>query len=133
MATLSNELPPLDRTPPREQKQQIPEPVPGAVGLFRVDATWGTIQSMEAAEGVRTVGELEVIEHLQWSAVRPVPMGDHRAPRGRVSGRPDPLLSGRPPRLDHPRAAHHPRNVRGLNSHEARTRRNRVAFGTSAW
>jgi rhodanese-related sulfurtransferase/glutaredoxin len=65
MATTSNELPPLDRIPPRDEKQQIPEPVPGALGLFRVDATWGTIQSMEVAEGVRTVGELEVIEHLR--------------------------------------------------------------------
>jgi rhodanese-related sulfurtransferase len=30
-----------------------------------VDATWGTLQPMQIAEGVRTVGELEVIDHLE--------------------------------------------------------------------
>jgi hypothetical protein len=29
-----------------------------------VDATWGTLQPMQVADGVRTVGELEVIDHL---------------------------------------------------------------------
>lgn len=35
-----------------------------------VDATWGVIQPISLAPGVRTVGELEVIEHLQ--AGRPI-------------------------------------------------------------
>lgn len=33
-------------------------------GLVVIDATWGTIRPMRLADGVRTVGELEVIEHL---------------------------------------------------------------------
>lgn len=53
------------RLPAREEPQQLPQPVPDAPGLYRVDATWGTIQPMHAAEGVRTVDELEVIEHLR--------------------------------------------------------------------
>ena len=43
----------------------MPQPVPGEPGLFVVDATWGTIRPMELAPGVRTVGELEVIEHVR--------------------------------------------------------------------
>jgi len=34
-------------------------------GIFAVDATWGVIQPISLAPGVRTVGELEVIEHLR--------------------------------------------------------------------
>ena len=33
-------------------------------GLVVIDATWGTIKPMRIADGVRTVGELEVMEHL---------------------------------------------------------------------
>lgn len=55
----------LDRLPERAPPRPLPEPVPGQEGLYQVDATWGTIQPMEVAEGVRTVGELEVIEHLR--------------------------------------------------------------------
>ena len=36
-----------------------------ADGRVVVDATWGTIQPLEVAPGVRTVGELEVIDHLR--------------------------------------------------------------------
>jgi rhodanese-related sulfurtransferase len=53
----------LDRLPPREHTCQVPQPV--ADGLFEVDATWGTVQPIELASGVRTVGELELIEHLR--------------------------------------------------------------------
>jgi len=35
-----------------------------------VDPAWGTLQPMQLADGVRTVGELEVIDHLE--AGRPV-------------------------------------------------------------
>ncbi len=43
----------------------MPQPVAEEPGVFRVDATWGTIQPMQIADGVKTVGELEVIEHLK--------------------------------------------------------------------
>ncbi len=33
-------------------------------GLVVIDATWGTIRPMQLAVGVCTVGELEVMEHL---------------------------------------------------------------------
>lgn len=41
--------------------------VPRAIGdgLFEIDATWGAVQPIELAPGVRTIGELELIEHLQ--------------------------------------------------------------------
>ncbi len=47
------------------QPQMVPQPVQGQPGLVLVDAAWGTIQPIQVAEGVRTVGELEVIEHLE--------------------------------------------------------------------
>lgn len=53
------------RLSPRGDGPQVPEPVPGEEGLYRVDSTWGTIQPLEVAEGVRTVGELEGMEHLR--------------------------------------------------------------------
>ncbi len=34
-------------------------------GLVEVDATWGTVQPLELAPGVRTIGELELIAHVQ--------------------------------------------------------------------
>lgn len=40
-------------------------PRPLGQGMFEVDATWGTIQPIRLAAGVRTVGELELIEHLE--------------------------------------------------------------------
>ncbi|MBA2764814.1 MAG: rhodanese-like domain-containing protein [Thermoleophilaceae bacterium] len=42
----------------------VPEPVEGQRGLFIVDATWGAIAPIELAPGVRTVGELDVIEQI---------------------------------------------------------------------
>jgi rhodanese-related sulfurtransferase len=44
--------------------QAVPRPVDGEPGLVVVDTTWGTIQPMEVAKGVQTVGEVELIEHL---------------------------------------------------------------------
>lgn len=55
----------FERTPMRQQMQAVPRPVEGGPGLVVVDTTWGTIQPMEVAEGVRTVGEAELIEHLR--------------------------------------------------------------------
>ena len=58
-------MPAIERTAKRVEPQRIPRPVEGAPGLVEVDATWGTIQPMTVAEGVRTVGEAEVIGHLK--------------------------------------------------------------------
>ena len=49
----------------REEVFMVPQPVPGEPGRFVVDATWGTIMPIELAPGVRTVGELEVIAHIE--------------------------------------------------------------------
>ncbi len=65
MKPLTSHSAPLDRLPAREHPQQLPKAIRDAPGLYRVDATWGTIQSMQAAEGVRTVGELDMVEHLR--------------------------------------------------------------------
>jgi rhodanese-related sulfurtransferase len=51
--------------PRRDDAFMLPRPVPGAHGTFVVDATWGTIQPIELAPGVRTVGEREVIAHIE--------------------------------------------------------------------
>jgi len=55
----------IERLPRRGHPQRVPRALPGELGLVVVDATWGTIQPLELAPGVRTVGELEVIEHVQ--------------------------------------------------------------------
>ncbi len=49
-----------------------PHMVPHAdeAGRVCVDPTWGTLQPMQVADGIRTVGELEVIDQLE--AGRPV-------------------------------------------------------------
>ncbi len=51
----------LRRLPRRRHTCQVPQPA--GDGLVRVDATWGTVQPMELAAGVRTIGELELVEH----------------------------------------------------------------------
>jgi rhodanese-related sulfurtransferase len=56
--------PDIQRTQTRAEPRRQPAPVDGEPGLFVVDATWGTIQPLRLS-GVETVGELEVIEHLQ--------------------------------------------------------------------
>jgi rhodanese-related sulfurtransferase len=58
----------------RERPLQVPKPIDGSDGLFVVDATWGTINAIELATGIRTVGELEVISHLK----RGLPLIDTR-------------------------------------------------------
>jgi len=42
----------------------VPRPVPDKPGLLTVDTTWGTISPIQIDPGVRTVGELEVIERI---------------------------------------------------------------------
>ena len=65
---------PTTRTPRRPDAFQVPRPVSGSPGLFLVDGTWGTIGPMQLAPGVRTVGELEVIAHIE----RGLPLVDTR-------------------------------------------------------
>ena len=55
----------MRRLPRRENPIRVPQPVEGDPGLFVVDATWGEIRPIELARGVRTVGEPEVIDHLE--------------------------------------------------------------------
>lgn len=50
----------LDRLPRRLDVTRVPTPL--GDGLFRVDATWGTVQPIQLAPGVRTIGELELVE-----------------------------------------------------------------------
>jgi rhodanese-related sulfurtransferase len=72
MTTVSHRS--LSRPAPRADRFMVPRPVAGDPGRFLVDATWGTINPIEIAPGVRTVGELEVIEHLK----RGLPVVDSR-------------------------------------------------------
>ena len=55
----------FSRLPPRADPARVPRPVEGEAGLFVVDGTWGVIQPLSLAPGVETVGELEVIAHVQ--------------------------------------------------------------------
>ncbi|HEX8759686.1 MAG TPA: rhodanese-like domain-containing protein [Pseudonocardiaceae bacterium] len=55
----------FERPAMSQEMQAVPRPVEDEPGLVEVDTTWGTIQPMEVAEGVRTVGEVELIEHLK--------------------------------------------------------------------
>jgi rhodanese-related sulfurtransferase len=64
----------LDRMPRRDTACMVPQPV--GKGLVQVDATWGTVQPIELAPGVRTIGELELIDHLE----RGRPLIDTRQP-----------------------------------------------------
>jgi rhodanese-related sulfurtransferase len=77
------ELPRLAR---RANPKRVPRAVDGEPGIFAVDATWGVIQPISLAPGVRTVGELEVIEHLRAGR----PLLDCRLPeyveRGTIPG-----------------------------------------------
>lgn len=69
MGAPSTPIPPggdlAQRLPRRAGRMMIPRPLPQDPGLVLVDATWGNIQPQQLAEGVRTVGELELIAHLR--------------------------------------------------------------------
>lgn len=54
----------IERVQKEGNPQMVPRPVEDAPAMVQVDATWGSIQPMQVAKGVRTVGELEVIDHL---------------------------------------------------------------------
>jgi rhodanese-related sulfurtransferase len=73
------ELPRLAR---RDHPERVPRAVEDEPGIFAVDATWGVIQPISLAPGVRTVGELEVIEHLRAGR----PLVDCRLPEYVESG-----------------------------------------------
>ena len=62
----------LKRLPTREESCQVPRPL--GHGRFEVDGTWGEVEPLELGPGVRTVGELEVIDHLR----RGLPIVDTR-------------------------------------------------------
>lgn len=51
------------RTTKRPLKQMIPKSINSESGLVEVDTTWGSIQPMQAAQDVLTVGEQEVYHH----------------------------------------------------------------------
>ena len=61
-----------------EDPQNLPQPA-GPVELVTVDTTWGVLQPMEPVPGVRTVGELEVVELVRDGAV----LVDTRVPDSR--------------------------------------------------
>jgi rhodanese-related sulfurtransferase len=72
----------LSRLARRADPERVPRSVEGEPGMFAVDATWGVIQPISLAPGVRTVGELEVIEHLRAGR----PLVDCRLPEYVESG-----------------------------------------------
>jgi len=55
----------LERLARRESVQMTPTVLIDDPGRVLVDATWGSIQPMTLAPAVRTIGELELIEHLR--------------------------------------------------------------------
>lgn len=115
---------------PGREPMRVPRYLPGADGLVGVDPTWGTIQPIELAPGVETVGELEVIEQLRAG----LPLVDTRLERSRrqatipgslgipqaaIIDRVDELDPGRPTVLfcNGPQCAATPRAVRALLEH----------------
>ena len=51
------------RTPKRAKNHMIPKDISTEPGTVKVDTTWGSIQPMQAAQDVLTIGELEVYHH----------------------------------------------------------------------
>lgn len=76
----------LARLARRSDPERVPRAVEDEPGTFIVDATWGVIQPISLAPRVRTVGELELIEHLRAGR----PLVDCRLPkyveRGTIPG-----------------------------------------------
>jgi len=63
-------LPPIGCAHPHDRNAMAPRRDGNGAQRVSVDATWGTLQPIQVADRVHTVGELEVIEHLE--AGRPV-------------------------------------------------------------
>ena len=64
--------------------RSMPWPVDGETDVVAVDTTWGEMQPLEAAPGVRTVGELELVDMvgqgaLSSTAAPPAPSVDARS------------------------------------------------------
>jgi rhodanese-related sulfurtransferase len=51
-----------------ERPRSVPWPVVGDTDVVAVDTTWGELQPLQVAPGVRTVGELELIELAEQGA-----------------------------------------------------------------
>lgn len=66
----------------QRDSQMVPEPIPDETEFVKVDTTWGEIQPNKVAEGVQTVGELEVIEHIQAGGI----VVDSRTPEFYIKG-----------------------------------------------
>ncbi len=64
------------RIPKRAENHMIPGNIGHEPGLVEVDTTWGTIQPMQPAESILTVGEKEVFYHKQ----KDLPIIDTRKP-----------------------------------------------------
>ncbi|CAM4020468.1 rhodanese-like domain-containing protein [Gillisia hiemivivida] len=47
----------------RDKNHMIPKNIGTEPGVVEVDVTWGSIQSIKAAQSVQTIGELEVYQH----------------------------------------------------------------------
>lgn len=62
------------RTPPRDKNHMIPKTLDE--GLVEVDITWGSIQPIQAAPNVQTIGEIEVYHHQ----IKGFPIIDARKP-----------------------------------------------------
>ena len=75
-------LQPIRRLPRRHDAFMLPRPVAGEPGRFVVDATWGRIMPIELEPGVRTVGEVEVIAHIELG----LPLVDTRLPKYVAAG-----------------------------------------------
>jgi len=64
------------RIPKRDKNHMIPKNIGTESDLVEVDITWGSIQSIKAAQSVHTVGELEVYQHH----MKGLPIIDARKP-----------------------------------------------------
>lgn len=51
-----------------QSPRSVPWPIDGEADVVAVDTTWGELQPMEIAPGVRTVGELELIALVEQGA-----------------------------------------------------------------
>jgi hypothetical protein len=52
-----------------EKPRSVPWPVEDLPDVVAVDTTWAEMQRLQAAVGVETVGELELVEMVQQGAV----------------------------------------------------------------
>ena len=54
----------FSRPEPAADRMMVPAPAEER-GRVLVDSTWGEVQPLEVAPGVETIGELELVEHLE--------------------------------------------------------------------